>query len=66
MGIRSIMQSKKIVLLAFGEAKQNAIKALVEGPVTEEVPASILQDHPDVTIICDDVAAAKLDAKYRK
>lgn len=59
------MNSKKIVLLAFGESKQDAVKALVEGPVTEEVPASILQDHPDVTIICDEVAAAKLDPKYR-
>ena len=66
MGIKSIMQSKKIVLLAFGESKQDAVKALVEGPVTEEVPASILQDHPDVTVICDEVAAAKLDPKYRK
>ena len=65
MGIKSIMQSKKIVLLAFGESKQDAVKALVEGPVTEEVPASILQDHPDVTVICDKVAAAKLDPKYR-
>ena len=65
MGIKSIMQSKKIVLLAFGESKQDAVKALVEGPVTEEVPASILQDHPDVTVICDEVAAAKLDPKYR-
>ncbi|MBD5429440.1 glucosamine-6-phosphate deaminase [Lactobacillus sp.] len=66
MGIRSIMQSKKIVLLAYGEDKQDAIKALFEGPVTEKVPASILQDHPDVTIICDEIAAAKLDSKYRK
>ena len=66
MGIRSIMNSKKIVLLAFGESKQDAIKAMIEGPVTEEVPASILQDHPDVTIICDEVAAAKLSDKYRK
>ena len=60
------MNSKKIVLLAFGEAKQDAIKAMIEGPVTEEVPASILQDHPDVTIICDETAAAKLSSKYRK
>ena len=65
MGIRSIMNSKKIVLLAFGESKQDAIKAMIEGPVTEEVPASILLDHPDVTIICDKVAAAKLSPKYR-
>ncbi|QNQ81184.1 glucosamine-6-phosphate deaminase [Lactobacillus sp. PV034] len=60
MGIKSIMHSKKIVLLAFGKAKQDAIKAMIEGPVTEKVPASILQDHPDVTIICDPLAADKL------
>lgn len=65
MGIRSIMNSKKIILLAYGKAKQDAIKALIEGPVTEQVPASILQDHPDVTIICDKVATAKLSSKYR-
>lgn len=64
MGIRSIMQAKKIVLLAYGPSKQDALKALVEGPVSEKVPASILQDHPDVTIICDEIAAKKIHSKY--
>ncbi|QNQ84473.1 glucosamine-6-phosphate deaminase [Lactobacillus sp. PV037] len=64
MGIRSIMQGKKIVLLAYGASKQDALKALVEGPVIEKVPASILQDHPDVTIICDQIAAKKINPKY--
>lgn len=64
MGIRSIMQAKKIVLLAYGPSKQDALKALIEGPVTEKVPASILQDHPDVTIICDEIAAKKINPKY--
>lgn len=64
MGIRSIMQAKKIVLLAYGSSKQDALKALIEGPVTEKVPASILQDHPDVTIICDEIAAKKINPKY--
>lgn len=64
MGIRSIMQGKKIVLLAYGPSKQDALKALVEGPVIEKVPASILQDHPDVTIICDQIAAKKINPKY--
>ncbi|MBP2058328.1 glucosamine-6-phosphate deaminase [Lactobacillus colini] len=65
MGIKSIMHSKKIVLMAFGKEKQDAIKALVEGPITEQVPASILQDHPDVTVICDEAASAKLDPKFK-
>ena len=64
MGIRSIMQAKKIVLLAYGPSKQDALKSLIEGPVTEKVPASILQDHPDVTIICDEIAAKKINPKY--
>ena len=40
--------------------KIHAIKGLVEGPITEEVPASILQKHPKVTVICDEAAAALL------
>ncbi|KRL62981.1 glucosamine-6-phosphate deaminase [Lactobacillus psittaci] len=66
MGIASIMSAKKIVLLAFGEKKRWAIKHMVEGPVTEEMPASILQKHPDVTIICDKAAVQDLDPKYLK
>lgn len=60
MGIKNIMASKKIVLMAFGEQKADAIKKMMEGPITEEVPASILQKHPDVTVICDQAAASKL------
>ena len=65
MGIANIMSAKKIVLLAFGEKKADAIKKTIEGEVTEEVPASVLQKHPDVTIICDEAAAQKLDDKYK-
>lgn len=64
MGIASIMSAKKIVLLAYGEKKRWAIKHMIEGPITEEMPASILQKHPDVTIICDEAAAQDLDKKY--
>lgn len=64
MGIASIMSAKKIVLLAYGEKKRGAIKHMIEGPITEEMPASILQKHPDVTIICDEAAAQDLDKKY--
>lgn len=65
MGTANIMASKKIVLMAFGEKKAEAIKKTIEGPITEDVPASILQKHPDVTIICDKAAAQELDDKYK-
>ncbi|WP_159548990.1 glucosamine-6-phosphate deaminase [Streptococcus halichoeri] len=61
MGIASIMQSKMIVLLAFGKEKAEAVKAMVEGPVTQDLPASILQKHPNVVVIVDQAAAALLD-----
>ncbi|WDF82474.1 glucosamine-6-phosphate deaminase [Lacticaseibacillus pabuli] len=60
MGIGSIMKSKKIILLAFGENKADAIKATVEGPVTDHVPASVLQNHKDAIILVDKAAASKL------
>ena len=60
MGLQSIMDAKEIVLIAFGPKKIHAIKGLVEGPITEEVPASILQNHPKVTVICDEAAAELL------
>lgn len=62
MGPKSIMAAKKIILLAYGEAKAEAIRQTVEGPITEDVPASILQRHPDVVLIVDDAAASKLRA----
>ena len=65
MGTANIMQSKKIVLMAFGEKKAQAIKEMIEGPITEDVPASILQKHPDVTVIVDKAAAQELDDKYK-
>lgn len=60
MGIGSIMQSKKILLMAFGTDKADAIKDMIEGAVTTDVPASILQKHADVTVIIDEDAASKL------
>lgn len=59
MGLRSIMNAKEILLLAFGESKAQAIYDTVEGSVSIDVPASILQHHPNVTIIVD-AEAAKL------
>ncbi|MDM8276910.1 glucosamine-6-phosphate deaminase [Lactobacillus gallinarum] len=65
MGTANIMDAKKVVLMAFGEKKAKAIKEMIEGPITEEVPASILQKHPDVTVIVDEAAAQELDDKYK-
>lgn len=61
MGIASIMKSKMIVLLAFGEEKADAIKGMVSGPITEDLPASILQQHENVIVIVDEAAASKLN-----
>ncbi|MGX7350566.1 glucosamine-6-phosphate deaminase [Enterococcus canis] len=60
MGIASIMKSKKILLMAFGEGKADAIKGMIEGPVTTHLPASVLQNHDDVVVIIDEAAASKL------
>lgn len=61
MGIQSIMQSKMIVLMAYGQGKADAIKQMIEGPVTEDLPASVLQKHPNVVVIVDEAAASSLD-----
>ncbi len=60
MGLKNIMQSKKIVILANGANKANAVYGLVKGEVTERVPASVLQLHPDCVLICDEAAASRL------
>ena len=60
MGIGTIMKAKKVVLVANGAGKAEIIKAMVQGPVTPQVPASILQIHPDVTVVIDEAAAALL------
>ena len=60
MGIKNIMQSRKIVLIASGEGKAKVVQAMIEGPITPELPASVLQLHPDVTIILDEAAASLL------
>ncbi|MEM2088487.1 MAG: glucosamine-6-phosphate deaminase [Thermoproteota archaeon] len=63
MGCGTIMEAKKILLLASGSDKADAIAATIEGPVTSQVPASVLQTHPDATIITDEEAAWKLKKK---
>ena len=60
MGIASIMQAKRIVLVATGKNKAAAVRAMIEGPVDPMVPASILQMHRHATILLDADAASLL------
>lgn len=60
MGIGSILEARKILLLATGASKAAAVAKSIEGPVTSAVPASALQLHPEVTFVIDDPAAAHL------
>ncbi len=60
MGIDSIMESKAIILLVSGKKKADALAKLMNGEITEEFPASILQKHENVTIIADEEAMSSL------
>lgn len=59
-GLATIMDAREIILVAHGNAKSDAIERAVEGPLSSMCPASILQMHPQVTIILDESAASKL------
>ncbi|QIM46855.1 glucosamine-6-phosphate deaminase [Streptococcus ruminicola] len=61
MGIHSIMQSKMVVLMAYGKDKADAINQMINGPISEDLPASVLQNHPNVVVIVDEAAASELD-----
>lgn len=56
MGIQTIMNAKKILVVVSGEDKAEAVKNCFFGPVTPKVPGSILQMHPDVTVVADEAA----------
>ncbi len=56
MGIKSIMQAKRILLCVSGEAKAEILKTVLTGPVTPEVPGSILQLHSNLTVVADEEA----------
>ncbi len=60
MGIGTIMRARKIVMVITGADKAEIVHAALRGPVTPKVPASILQFHPDVTVILDRAAVSKL------
>ena len=60
MGICDIIQAKKVVMVVSGEDKADAVQKAFFGPVTPEVPASILQLHPDFTLVADEAALKKV------
>lgn len=60
MGVGTILDARRCLVLAFGEGKANAVAATVEGPITADVPASALQFHPRCTLLVDEEAAGQL------
>ena len=62
-GMGTVRDARKVILLATGKGKAEAIQAAVEGPFTPDCPASLLQDHPDCTFFVDEEAASLLKKK---
>ena len=60
MGPKTIMSAKEILMIAFGKKKAQIVKEAFFGPISEEVPASILQTHPNFTLLLDREAAAEI------
>lgn len=60
LGVKKIMEAKRVILMAWGEGKSNIIRQSVEGAVTSHVPASFLQEHKNATFVLDQAAASKL------
>lgn len=62
MGIQNIMQARKILVVVSGADKAEILKKVVQGPITPQVPASILQLHSDITIIADEAALSQMES----
>ncbi|MEH6405956.1 MAG: glucosamine-6-phosphate deaminase [Leeuwenhoekiella sp.] len=60
LGVKKIMEAKRVILMAWGEGKSQIIKRSVEGEITNQVPASFLQEHNNVTFVLDKEASSKL------
>ncbi len=60
IGVKKIMEAKRVILMAWGESKASIVKTSVEGQVTNQVPASFLQEHNNATYVLDKEAASKL------
>lgn len=65
MGIKSIMQARKIVIIVSGEGKAEIVKKAFLGPITPEVPASVLQLHNDVILVGDEAALAEYNKEVQ-
>jgi glucosamine-6-phosphate deaminase len=65
MGVASILDARRVFLMAFGEHKAAIVYKAVEQPPTEAISASFLQEHPDATVVLDEAAAAELTAIKR-
>lgn len=62
-GLGTIMRSRRAVMVVQGEGKADAVAELIEGPVAQRCPASVLQFHPDCIVVIDEAAASKLQCK---
>jgi len=60
MGVGTIMAAKRIILMAWGEGKAHIVKEAVEGEISDKVPATYLQDHPNTSVILDKASSAEL------
>jgi glucosamine-6-phosphate deaminase len=65
MGVGTILEARKVVIMAFGEHKAAIVARAVEGPMTDAIAASFLQQHPDTTFILDEAAAGEVTALRR-
>jgi glucosamine-6-phosphate deaminase len=62
MGVGTILRAKRIVMMAWGEGKAGIARKAVEGPVTDQIPSTFLQKHPNTLVVLDDAASSQLTA----
>lgn len=60
MGVGTILKSRRIIMMAWGEGKASVVQRAVEGPVSDQLPASFLQLHPDTQVVLDEASSAEL------
>lgn len=60
MGVGTILSARRVILMAWGEGKAGIVRKTVEGDITDLIPATFLQEHPNVAIVLDDASAAEL------
>lgn len=64
MGVGTILKAKRIIMMAWGEGKSGIIKKALEGPVTDQIPSSFLQNHSNALTVLDEASSSKLTAVY--